>query len=81
MDPKGTTPLADLSRQIINVGNPPVLVFNSAGNRLDRELISLSIQLRIASALERIATVLEANPSVDPLENIVHPTNGDTSRG
>jgi hypothetical protein len=76
MDFQGTTALAELSRQTIRIGNPPVLVFNEQGNRLDRELIALSIQLRIASALERVATVLEANPGL-VLGDIVSAVNGE----
>ena len=70
MDNQPPNLLADMSREPIKVGNPPMLIFNEAGQRLDRELISLSAQLRTAEALERIATILEASmPLAGPVNS------------
>lgn len=54
------TPLADVSRQPLKVGTPPAFIFTENGTRYDRDLVALSVQLRIAEATERIAAALEA---------------------
>ncbi|MDJ0367309.1 hypothetical protein QMK33_19345 [Hymenobacter sp. H14-R3] len=76
------TPLADVSRQLLQVGTPPAYVFTEGGARYDRDLIALSIQLRIAEAQERIAAALEAVISVvglSPEELAI--LEGDSARG
>lgn len=54
MDTKPKITLAELSRQPLHIGNPPLFLFNDDGQRCDRDLINLSVQLRIAEALEAL---------------------------
>jgi hypothetical protein len=60
MSTNPTLTLADLSRQPILVGTPSAYLFTEGGARLDRELVGLSIQLRIAEALEKQVILLQA---------------------
>jgi hypothetical protein len=46
------TSLANYSRQELEVGRPPRFVFDKEGKVQDRELLALSVQLRLAEALE-----------------------------
>ena len=48
----GLTPLADLAYQPLYVGKPAIYLYTANGIRVDRELAALSIQLRLAEALE-----------------------------
>jgi len=48
------TPLADYSRQALQVGTPPGFVFDANGRPANKDLLQLSLQLRIAEALERV---------------------------
>ncbi len=62
------TPLADVSRQPLQVGTPPIYIFDKDGARYDRDIVALSVQLRIAEALERIANAL--NPTYVKLSTL-----------
>ena len=53
-------PLRDYSRQHLRVGNPPFYVFGENDRPQDKELMRLSLELRIAEALERQTELLEA---------------------
>ena len=53
------TNLADYSRQPLRVGRPPLYVLNDGNRPQDRELLALSVQLRIAEALERLVELTE----------------------
>jgi hypothetical protein len=52
--------LAELSRQPILVGAPGGFLLNKEDQVLDRDLVGLSIQLRIAEALEKQVILLQA---------------------
>lgn len=64
------TSLADASRQPLKVGTPPAYIFTDNGTRYPLDLIALSVQLRTAEALERIANILEASmPAGGPVNS------------
>lgn len=48
----GLTPLAELSRQPIEVGSTGYFLFNRKGHKLQPELVQLSLLTRIANILE-----------------------------
>ena len=53
------TNLADYSRQPLREGTPPHFVFGEDHKGVNRELLALSVQLRIAEALERLVELTE----------------------
>jgi len=46
------TNLADYSRQLLQVGTPPVNIYTAAGARPSQDIVQLSLLARIADALE-----------------------------
>lgn len=47
------TNLADYSRQLLQVGTPPVNIYTGQGDKPSQDIIQLSLLARIAEALER----------------------------
>lgn len=54
------TDLRDYSRPELGVSRPAHFVYNEQGQAQDKELLALSVQLRIAEALEAHTRLLQA---------------------
>jgi hypothetical protein len=60
------TNLADYSRQLLQVGTPPMTIFTAGGARPSQDIIQLSLLARIANALEGNEGQLTARLTIDP---------------
>lgn len=60
MNERLLTPLADYSRQALQVGTPPLYLFDDNERPANKELIALSLQLRQVEAQERQAAIADA---------------------
>lgn len=60
------TPLADYSRQLLQVGTPPLNLYTAAGARPSQDIVQLSLLARIAEALESRPQLATAVLPVQP---------------
>lgn len=60
------TNLADYSRQLLQVGTPPVNIYTATGTKPSQDMIQLSLLARIANALESSQPTLTAVLAIQP---------------
>ena len=77
----GLTDLADYSRQVLQVGTPPVSIYTGSGARPSQDIIQLTLLARATDALERIALALEGNEGRDVLAESVRIYGGGQGNG
>ncbi len=77
----GLTDLADYSRQVLQVGTPPLNIYAAGGARPSLDIIQLSLLARATDALERIALALEGSDGRDALAESVRIYGGGHGNG
>lgn len=77
----GLTDLADYSRQVLQVGTPPVNIYTAGGGRPSVDILHMSLLARQVDALERIALALENADGRDSLAESVRIFGGGQGLG